>query len=77
MSRSRRPSSAAGLGGGISRRRLRLWAGTGPAAWPVLILVLEHGASAEEGTHEALLQRGGLYRELYRAQLRRQDWELV
>lgn len=41
------------------------------------ILVLEHGTIVEEGTHEALLQRGGLYSELYRAQLRRQEWELV
>jgi ABC-type multidrug transport system fused ATPase/permease subunit len=41
------------------------------------ILVLEHGVIVEEGTHEALMQRGGLYSELYRAQLRRQEWELV
>ncbi|HEV7214514.1 MAG TPA: hypothetical protein VGP33_05260, partial [Chloroflexota bacterium] len=41
------------------------------------ILVLEHGSIVEEGTHEALLQRSGLYSELYRAQLRRQEWELV
>lgn len=41
------------------------------------ILVMEHGSIVEEGTHEALMQRGGLYSELYRAQLRRQEWELV
>ncbi|MGI8912957.1 MAG: ABC transporter ATP-binding protein [Chloroflexota bacterium] len=41
------------------------------------ILVMERGSIVEEGTHEALMQRGGLYSELYRAQLRRQEWELV
>jgi ABC-type multidrug transport system fused ATPase/permease subunit len=41
------------------------------------ILVMEHGRIVEEGAHEALMQRGGLYSELYRAQLRRQEWGLV
>ena len=41
------------------------------------ILVMERGTIVEHGTHDALMQRGGLYSELYRAQLRRQEWELV
>ena len=41
------------------------------------IIVLEHGSIVEEGAHDVLMQRGGLYSELYRAQLRRQEWELV
>jgi len=33
------------------------------------ILVLEHGRIVERGTHETLVERGGLYAELYRKQL--------
>jgi ATP-binding cassette subfamily B protein len=33
------------------------------------ILVLEHGRVAEEGKHQELVQRGGLYAELYEEQL--------
>jgi ATP-binding cassette, subfamily B, multidrug efflux pump len=35
------------------------------------ILVLHHGAVREEGTHEALLRRGGLYARLYELQFER------
>jgi ATP-binding cassette, subfamily B, bacterial len=35
-----------------------------------LILVLDQGRVAEQGTHEELLARGGLYRQLYEAQTR-------
>ncbi|MBI4497585.1 MAG: ABC transporter ATP-binding protein [Chloroflexi bacterium] len=38
-----------------------------------LILVLKDGQIAESGTHEALLQQGGLYREIYDLQLRDQE----
>lgn len=41
------------------------------------IIVLRDGHIAEQGTHTELLQRGGLYSDLYHAQLRRQEWELV
>lgn len=34
------------------------------------ILVLEHGRLVEEGTHDSLLARGGLYAQLHEAQLR-------
>jgi ABC-type multidrug transport system fused ATPase/permease subunit len=34
-----------------------------------LILVLEHGAIAEQGTHQTLLDRGGLYAQMYRMQM--------
>jgi subfamily B ATP-binding cassette protein MsbA len=34
------------------------------------ILVLEHGEIVESGTHEALLVRGGRYRQLYDKQYR-------
>lgn len=34
------------------------------------ILVLDHGAIVESGTHHELLQQGGLYRRLYEAQFR-------
>jgi ABC-type multidrug transport system fused ATPase/permease subunit len=33
------------------------------------ILVLDQGAVAEEGTHEGLLQRNGLYARLHEEQL--------
>ncbi len=33
------------------------------------ILVMHHGRLAEEGTHEALLEKGGLYRQLHELQL--------
>jgi len=35
-----------------------------------MILVMEDGHIAEHGTHEQLLQKGGLYRELYEKQLK-------
>ena len=35
------------------------------------ILVMENGRIVQEGTHEALLARGGLYRELYETQFRK------
>jgi ABC-type multidrug transport system fused ATPase/permease subunit len=34
-----------------------------------LILVMKDGQIAERGTHEGLLQRGGLYRQIYELQL--------
>jgi len=37
------------------------------------ILVVEAGRIVEEGTHEALLERGGLYAELYRTQFEGQE----
>ncbi len=37
------------------------------------ILVLEKGRVAEQGTHHGLLQRGGLYAEMYRAQFKLDD----
>jgi ABC-type multidrug transport system fused ATPase/permease subunit len=42
------------------------------AAFPYadLVVVLESGRIAERGTHAALLQAGGLYARIYRAQLR-------
>ena len=38
-----------------------------------LIVVLEKGRIAEQGTHQELLQQGGLYAEMYRAQFRLDD----
>ena len=38
-----------------------------------LILVLDNGRIVERGTHKALLQQGGLYREIYELQLRDQE----
>lgn len=35
------------------------------------ILVLQNGVVQEEGTHEELLERGGVYRELYETQFKR------
>ena len=35
------------------------------------ILVLADGVIAEQGTHEELLARGGIYRELYETQFRK------
>jgi ATP-binding cassette subfamily B protein len=34
------------------------------------IIVLDHGGVVEQGTHEELLEHGGLYSELYRTQFR-------
>ena len=34
------------------------------------ILVLHHGRITESGTHEALLEEGGLYAQLHRLQFR-------
>lgn len=40
-----------------------------------LILVLRNGAIAEQGTHQALIEQGGLYQDIYNLQLRPQeDW---
>jgi ABC-type multidrug transport system fused ATPase/permease subunit len=36
------------------------------------VIVLEEGRIVEEGTHETLLTRGGLYADLYNSQFRRQ-----
>ena len=33
-----------------------------------LILVIDHGRIVEQGTHEALLAKGGFYSELYNSQ---------
>jgi ABC-type multidrug transport system fused ATPase/permease subunit len=38
-----------------------------------LILVLQDGAIAEHGTHQELIARGGLYRDIYELQLRPQE----
>ena len=38
-----------------------------------LILVMQDGRIAERGTHEELLQKNGLYREIYELQLREQE----
>jgi ABC-type multidrug transport system fused ATPase/permease subunit len=39
-----------------------------------LILTLDHGVIVEQGTHEELLRRGGLYAQLYEIQTRRREW---
>ncbi|NJN66804.1 MAG: ABC transporter ATP-binding protein [Chloroflexaceae bacterium] len=41
------------------------------------IVVLRAGRIIEEGTHDALLARGGHYAELYRMYFRHQSWEYV
>ncbi|MDY3759658.1 MAG: ABC transporter ATP-binding protein, partial [Treponema sp.] len=33
-----------------------------------LILVIDHGDIVEQGTHESLMSRDGMYRRLYQAQ---------
>jgi ATP-binding cassette subfamily B protein len=38
-----------------------------------LIVVLEHGRIVEEGTHDVLVRRGGLYAELHRRQLLQEE----
>lgn len=38
-------------------------------SWADRIIVLDHGRIAEDGTHEYLLQRGGIYRTLYNSPL--------
>ncbi len=37
------------------------------------IIVLEHGHIAEEGTHETLLERGGIYSQIYEMQFKGQE----
>jgi ATP-binding cassette subfamily B protein len=37
------------------------------------IIVLDNGAIAEQGTHESLLRREGIYRQIYEMQFRRQE----
>lgn len=41
------------------------------------IIVLDHGGIIEEGTHDALLERGGTYAELYNTYFRHQSLEYV
>ncbi len=41
------------------------------------IIVLDHGAIIEEGTHDALLAQGGVYAELYNTYFRHQSLEYV
>ena len=41
------------------------------------IFVLEHGAIAEEGTHDDLLKAGGYYSDLYRRQLLEEELESI
>jgi subfamily B ATP-binding cassette protein MsbA len=38
------------------------------------LVVLDHGRIVEEGTHAALLERGGLYARLYQRQFREGDF---
>ena len=38
-----------------------------------MILVMKDGEIAEQGTHQELLARGGLYRDIYELQLRPQE----
>ena len=38
-----------------------------------LIVVLKEGVVAEQGTHGELMQRGGMYRDIYELQLRPQE----
>jgi ATP-binding cassette subfamily B multidrug efflux pump len=40
-----------------------------------VILVLQHGRVVEQGTHDELLQRGGLYADLYHSQFERPEAE--
>ena len=40
------------------------------------IIVLDKGAIAEQGTHEALLEKGGIYTSIYNLQFRPQEVEL-
>ena len=42
-----------------------------------IIFVLQDGMIVQRGTHEALLARGGLYRELYETQFRKQETPLL
>jgi len=42
-----------------------------------LILVLDRGRLVEQGTHEALLHRGGIYADLYRKQLIEEELEQI
>lgn len=37
------------------------------------ILVIDQGHIAEEGTHESLMEKGGIYRSIYEAQLAKED----
>ncbi len=37
------------------------------------ILVLDHGRIVQRGTHDALLEEGGLYKEIYDLQLKDQE----
>ena len=33
------------------------------------IIVLDHGSIAEQGTHEQLLEKGGIYKKIYDIQM--------
>jgi len=39
--------------------------------------VLDQGRLVEQGQHDALLARGGLYARLWNTQQQAQDWRLV
>ncbi len=41
------------------------------------IIVLQDGAIAEQGTHEVLLEQGGIYREIYDLQFKQQELQSV
>jgi len=40
-----------------------------------MIVVLEEGRIAETGTHDELIEKGGLYRQLYEMQFRYENGE--
>lgn len=41
------------------------------------IIVLDHGKIVEEGTHDALMNKGGKYAELYKTYFRHQSYEYI
>jgi ATP-binding cassette subfamily B protein len=42
-----------------------------------VILVMSHGRIVEQGTHDELLSKGGMYRRIYDLQLRDQEEQLA